>query len=67
MDVLVATDGGYAKRTPIEEYPVQGRGGKGVMTAKITDGVAGWSARSSSIWTTSCTPSPATAGLSGPR
>ncbi|WP_373290300.1 DNA gyrase subunit A [Pilimelia terevasa] len=35
-DVLVATDGGYAKRTPIEEYPVQGRGGKGVLTAKIT-------------------------------
>ena len=37
MDVLVATDGGYAKRTPIEEYPVQGRGGKGVLTAKITE------------------------------
>jgi DNA gyrase subunit A len=36
MDVLVATDGGYAKRTPIEEYPIQGRGGKGVLTAKIT-------------------------------
>ncbi len=36
MDVLVATDGGYAKRTPIEEYPLQGRGGKGVLTAKIT-------------------------------
>ena len=35
LDVLVATDGGYAKRTPIEEYPVQGRGGKGVLTAKI--------------------------------
>ena len=32
MFVLVATDGGYAKRTPIEEYPVQGRGGKGVLT-----------------------------------
>jgi DNA gyrase subunit A len=30
--VLVATNGGYAKRTPIEEYPVQGRGGKGVLT-----------------------------------
>ncbi|MBP2475519.1 DNA gyrase subunit A [Crossiella equi] len=30
--VLVATDGGYAKRTPIEDYPVQGRGGKGVLT-----------------------------------
>ncbi|SCL60326.1 DNA gyrase subunit A [Micromonospora citrea] len=36
-DVLVATNGGYAKRTPIEEYPVQGRGGKGVLTAKITE------------------------------
>ncbi|CRK60720.1 DNA gyrase subunit A [Alloactinosynnema sp. L-07] len=30
--VLVATDGGYAKRTPIEDYSVQGRGGKGVLT-----------------------------------
>ena len=34
-EVLVATDGGYAKRTPIAEYPRQGRGGKGVLTAKI--------------------------------
>jgi DNA gyrase subunit A len=34
-DILVATGGGYAKRTKIEEYPVQGRGGKGVLTAKI--------------------------------
>ncbi|HZB30520.1 MAG TPA: DNA gyrase subunit A [Streptosporangiaceae bacterium] len=34
-DVLVATEGGYAKRTPVEQYPVQGRGGKGVLTAKI--------------------------------
>ncbi|HEU5473138.1 MAG TPA: DNA gyrase subunit A [Actinophytocola sp.] len=32
--VLVATDGGYAKRTPIEEYSVQGRGGKGVLTVQ---------------------------------
>jgi DNA gyrase subunit A len=30
--VLVATDGGYAKRTPIDDYPIQGRGGKGVLT-----------------------------------
>ena len=30
--VLVATERGYAKRTAIEEYPVQGRGGKGVLT-----------------------------------
>src|SRR5215475_6344708 len=36
-DVLVATSGGYAKRTPIDESPVQGRGGKGVLTAKITE------------------------------
>jgi len=36
VDVLVATGGGYAKRTPINEYPRQGRGGKGVLTAKIT-------------------------------
>ncbi|MGI9207439.1 MAG: DNA gyrase subunit A [Rhodococcus sp. (in: high G+C Gram-positive bacteria)] len=30
--LLVATSGGYAKRTPMEDYPVQGRGGKGVLT-----------------------------------
>ncbi|WP_119726291.1 DNA gyrase subunit A [Thermomonospora amylolytica] len=36
-DVLVATEGGYAKRTPVEQYPVQGRGGKGVLTAKIVE------------------------------
>jgi len=35
--VFTATDGGYAKRTPIDEYPVQGRGGQGVLTAKLTD------------------------------
>ncbi|WP_243837837.1 DNA gyrase subunit A [Cumulibacter soli] len=33
LDVLVATEHGYAKRTGIEHYPVQGRGGKGVLTA----------------------------------
>jgi DNA gyrase subunit A len=35
VEILVATEGGYAKRTRIEEYPVQGRGGKGVLTARI--------------------------------
>jgi DNA gyrase subunit A len=35
IEILVATEGGYAKRTKIEEYPVQGRGGKGVLTASI--------------------------------
>ncbi|GFG73758.1 intein-containing DNA gyrase subunit A [Mycobacterium botniense] len=32
--LLVATAGGFAKRTAIEEYPVQGRGGKGVLTVQ---------------------------------
>jgi DNA gyrase subunit A len=36
-DVLVATDGGYAKRTPVDQYPVQGRGGHGVVTARIVE------------------------------
>jgi DNA gyrase subunit A len=36
-DVLVATGGGYAKRTPADQYPVQGRGGQGVMTARIVE------------------------------
>jgi DNA gyrase subunit A len=37
MDILVATSRGYAKRTPVDAYPQQGRGGKGVLTAKITE------------------------------
>ena len=36
-DVLVATGGGYAKRTAAEQYPVQGRGGRGVLTARIVE------------------------------
>ena len=34
--LLVATSGGYGKRTAIEEYNQQGRGGMGVMTFKYT-------------------------------
>ena len=34
-EIMVATEGGYAKRTKIAEYPLQGRGGKGVLTARI--------------------------------
>ena len=37
-DVLVATEGGYAKRTPADQYPLRNRGGLGVMTAQITEG-----------------------------
>ncbi len=36
-DVLVATSGGYAKRTPADDYPVKGRGGLGVVTARIVE------------------------------
>jgi DNA gyrase subunit A len=36
-DVLVATGGGYAKRTQADQYPVQGRGGLGVVTARIVE------------------------------
>jgi len=35
--LLVATAGGYAKRTAIEDYPVQGRGGKGVLTLQYDE------------------------------
>ncbi|NMD57918.1 MULTISPECIES: DNA gyrase subunit A [Tsukamurella] len=33
--LLVATSGGYAKRTAMDDYPVQGRGGKGVLTIQF--------------------------------
>ncbi len=36
-DVLVATDGGYAKRTPADQYPLRNRGGYGVITARIVE------------------------------
>lgn len=36
-EVLVITENGYGKRTAGSEYPVKGRGGKGIKTANITD------------------------------
>jgi DNA gyrase subunit A len=35
-DLLVITERGYGKRTPLSEYPVHHRGGQGVFTLKIT-------------------------------
>ena len=35
--VFVVTDGGYAKRTAVDEYRVQGRGGFGIKVAKLND------------------------------
>ncbi|HET7931869.1 MAG TPA: DNA gyrase subunit A [Rhodanobacteraceae bacterium] len=31
-EVLTATENGYGKRTPVADYPVQGRGGQGVIS-----------------------------------
>ena len=39
--VLTATDAGFAKRTPLDEYRPQGRGGLGVKAAKIDEGSRG--------------------------
>jgi DNA gyrase subunit A len=33
-DVLLATARGYGKRTPVEQFPVQGRGGQGVIAVQ---------------------------------
>ncbi|MGB5257705.1 MAG: DNA gyrase subunit A, partial [Woeseiaceae bacterium] len=35
--ILTATENGYGKRTPVEEFPVQGRGGQGVIAIQTTD------------------------------
>lgn len=37
VQVLTVTQKGYGKRTLLEEYRVQGRGGSGVITMKITE------------------------------
>jgi len=39
--VFTATDGGYAKRTPLSEYREQARGGIGVKAAKIDENSRG--------------------------
>ncbi|MGN5882018.1 DNA gyrase subunit A [Staphylococcus simulans] len=36
-EVLVVTENGYGKRTPIGEYRLSNRGGKGIKTATITE------------------------------
>ena len=36
-EVLTATEKGFGKRTPIAEYPLQGRGGKGVISIKTSE------------------------------
>jgi DNA gyrase subunit A len=35
--ILTITEGGFGKRTPVTEYRVQGRGGKGIISVKTTE------------------------------
>ncbi len=35
--ILTVTEKGYAKRTAVEEYRLQGRGGSGIINLKVTD------------------------------
>jgi DNA gyrase subunit A len=37
QELLVVTENGYGKRTPIDEYPVKGRGTMGVKTITLTE------------------------------
>ncbi len=36
-EMFVVTENGYGKRTAVTEYPVKGRGTKGVLTIKLTE------------------------------
>jgi DNA gyrase subunit A len=37
IELLVVTERGYGKRTPVDQYPVQKRGGMGVKTIQVTE------------------------------
>ncbi|WP_429971713.1 DNA gyrase subunit A [Fructilactobacillus sp. Tb1] len=36
-DVFVISENGYGKRTPVDQYPIKGRGGKGIKTSNVTE------------------------------
>ncbi len=36
LDILTITEKGYGKRTKVEDYPLQSRGGKGVINIKVS-------------------------------
>ena len=40
--VLVVSEKGFGKRTPVEEYRITNRGGKGVKTINVTDKTGSW-------------------------
>ena len=35
--ILIATENGYGKRTPVDDFPVQGRGGQGVIAIQTSE------------------------------
>ncbi|MCS5712026.1 DNA gyrase subunit A [Candidatus Berkiella aquae] len=35
--ILIATENGYGKRTPVSDFPVKGRGGQGVIAIQTTE------------------------------
>jgi DNA gyrase subunit A len=37
QDVLVISENGFGKRTPVSQYTIHRRGGKGIITYKVTD------------------------------
>ena len=37
IDIFALTENGYGKRTPVEDYRIQKRGGKGLITIKCTE------------------------------
>jgi DNA gyrase subunit A len=41
QELLVVTENGYGKRTPIPDYPVKGRGTMGVKTIQLTENKGG--------------------------
>jgi DNA gyrase subunit A len=36
-DVMTVTENGFGKRTPVEQFPIKGRGGMGVISIKVSD------------------------------
>jgi len=36
-ELFVVTERGYGKRTPVDQYPIQNRGGMGVKTIQVTE------------------------------
>ena len=45
-DILIVTDAGYGKRTKLERFNRQARGGQGVRGIRLTGSAAAWSPRS---------------------